>query len=124
MPANPSQFELLSGEPRRRHAWQDNLDFRSPAGLAIEIEPAAQTIRHDGVDHMKAETGAASIATGREKWVERLSPDIETHAAAVVGEQNFDMVISRRLDLDVDGTRLVIGERVRNGVEEEVGQHL
>ncbi len=33
-----------------RHAGKDQLDFRSLAGFAIEIDPATQTIRDDVVD--------------------------------------------------------------------------
>jgi hypothetical protein len=79
-----------------RHAGKDQLDFRSLAGFAIEIEPAAQAIRDNAVDDMKAEANAASIAARREERIERLAPDIEAHAAAIIGKDNFDIVRDRR----------------------------
>ena len=47
-----------------------------------------------------------------------------THAAAIVGKNNLDIVLARRLHLDVDGACLAGLERVRDRVEEQVGQHL
>ena len=112
---------LLSGPRRRRRARQDQLDFRPLAGFAVEIEPATQTIRDDAVDDMQAKAGAALIAARREKRIERFSPDIETHAAAVVGKKNFDIVLAGRLHLDVDGTALAVGKGVRDRIEKEIG---
>src|SRR5471030_3020289 len=77
-----SRPQLPSG---RRQARQHELDFRSPAGLAVEIDPAAQTVGDDTVDDMQAKAGAAQVATRREKRIESLAPDTVAHAAAVVG---------------------------------------
>src|SRR5882672_5731347 len=54
---------------QRRHPGQDDLDSRAPAGLGIEIEPAAEAIGHDAVDDMQAEPGAALVAARREERV-------------------------------------------------------
>jgi hypothetical protein len=75
---------LPSTRLRRRHAGQDQLDPCSLASFAIKMEPAAQTIRDDGVDDMETEASAASVPPGREERVEGLAPDIEAHAAAIV----------------------------------------
>src|SRR6202166_5460205 len=88
------------------------------------MEPAAQTIGDDAVDDVQAEAGAALVAAGREERIERLAPDIEAHAAAIVGKYHFDVVPSRRLHLDVDDAFFAVGKCVRDRVEEKVGQHL
>jgi len=72
---------------------------------------------------MQAEAGA-SIATCGEERIERFPPDIETHAAAIVAKNNFDMVTPGRPHVDINGTFLAVGKSVRNRVEEEVGQDL
>ena len=72
---------------------------------------------------MQAKAGT-SIATRRKEWIERLTPDIEAHAAAIVAKENFDVVGSRRPHPDVDGAALSIGKRMPDRVEEEIGQHL
>src|SRR5271154_3891954 len=88
------------------------------------MEPTTQTICDDAVDDMQPEAGAALAAARREEWIERPVPDIETHAAAIVGENNFDIVLPRRPHPDVDDACLAVGKRVRDRVEEQVGQHL
>src|SRR5277367_6281668 len=110
-------------EWRWRHARDDDHDFCPLAGRAIENKPAAQAISNDTVDDMQAEAGA-SIATCGEERIERFPPDIETHAAAIVAKNNFDMVTPGRPHVDINGTFLAVGKSVRNRVEEEVGQHL
>jgi hypothetical protein len=100
------------------------MDSRSLAGLAIEIEAATQAIRHDIVDNMQVEAGAALVAARREEWIKRLTPDIDTHSAAIVGKENFDIVIPRRPDFDIDRASGAVGKRMGNRVEEEIGQHL
>ena len=114
----PGQAELA------RHLRQDELNSRSLAGFAIEMQPAAQTIRNDGVDDVQAEAGAASISARREERIERPVPDIEAHAAAIIGKDDFDIVRPGCLHLDLDGTSLAVGKRMRDRVEEEDRQHL
>ena len=72
---------------------------------------------------MQAEAGA-SIATRRKERIERLPPDIEAPAATIVAKENFDVVGSRRLHLDVDSISLAIGKCVYDLVEEEICEHL
>src|SRR6202048_4682467 len=120
---NRRRRALLSGERCRRRARQDHLDLRPLAGLAVEIEPATQIIGDDAVDDMQAEAGAA-LAARREERIERLAPDIETHAATVVGKKHFDIALAGRLHPDVDGTSLAVGKRLRDRIENEIGQHL
>src|SRR6202035_1437238 len=79
---------------QRRNARQDDLDSRSAARLGIKLKPAAQTVGHDAVDDMQTEPGATLVAARREKRIERATPDIETHAAAIVGEDNLDIVLA------------------------------
>jgi len=38
---------------------------------------------------MQAEASVALIATCRKEWIERFAPDLETHAAAIVGKKEF-----------------------------------
>ena len=40
---------------------------------------------------MQAEAGAALMAAGGKERIERLPPDVRRHAAAVVGEDDFDV---------------------------------
>jgi hypothetical protein len=40
---------------------------------------------------------AALIVTRREERIERLTPDTETHAAAIAGKKNLDIALSGRL---------------------------
>ena len=70
---------------------------------------------------MQSKTSAALIATCREERIERSVPDIETHAAAIVGKNNFDMVDPGCLRLDVDSTSIAVRKCVRDRVEEEIG---
>ena len=67
-----------------RHAGQDQLNSCPFVRLAIEIDPATQTTRDDVVDDMKAEANAALVSARREERIERLAPDIDAHAAAIV----------------------------------------
>jgi hypothetical protein len=94
------------------------------ARLAIETDPATQTIRYDVVDDMKAEADAALIAARREERIERLAPVAETHAAAIIGKENFNVAISDRLYLDVDGTTSAVKKCMCNRVEKEIGERL
>jgi hypothetical protein len=87
---------LPRGGRRRRHTRQQEPDFRPLTGRAFEMEPATQTIRDDAVDNVEAEASAL-IATRCEERIERLASDTVTHPAAIVGEQDFDIVIARRL---------------------------
>ena len=116
-----STGSLLSSKPCGCHPRQEELDFRSLAGLTIEIEPSTQTIRDDAVDNMQAEARAALIAPCREERIERFTPDIETHATAIVGENNLDVIMPGCLRLDVDCASFATRKCVRDRVQEEVG---
>ena len=94
------------------------------ARLAVETDPATQTIRDDVVDDMKAEAGAALIPAGGEERIEGFAPNIKAHTAAVVRKNNFDTIMAGSLDLDVDEAFKAVGKRMRDRIEEEVGQHL
>src|ERR1700736_199623 len=65
---------LLGGLLQRRDPGKNDLNSRAAAGLGIEVEPAAKTIGYDAVDDMQAKPGAALIATGGEKRIERAAP--------------------------------------------------
>ena len=110
--------------PRRRGPGQDEPHPRSFGRFAVEIEAAAQTIGHDAVDDMQAEAGTALMTAGREEWIERLASDLRTHAATIIREQYLDLVRSGGAGLDVNPSLPSIRERMRNRIEEEMGQHL
>ena len=99
------------------------MDFRSLAGLAVELKAATQTVRNDVVDDMKTEAGASPIAARRKERIERIAPDLGAHAAAIVGKSNFHIVLPGRLHLDPDGASLAVRKGVGDRVEKQVGQH-
>ena len=66
-------------------------------------------------------TGIPCVTSLRTPKNESLTPDTETHAAAIVGEKNLDIVLPGRQHLDIDGSSLTVGKRVRDRIEEEVG---
>jgi hypothetical protein len=102
----------------RGHTWQDDRYFRPLAGFAIEIEPATQTIRDDVVDDVQTEARAALVASRREEWIERLTLDIEIHAAAIVGKNDLDIVLPGCPHPNVDNTSRTVGKSVCDRVEE------
>jgi len=61
------------------------------------------------------------VTSSRTPKNEGLTPDTETHAAAIVEEKNLDIVLPGRQHLDIDGSSLTVGKRVRDRIEEEVG---
>src|SRR5512138_4023341 len=79
---------------QRRRARQDHLDARAAARLGIEIKPAAEPRRHDAVDDVQAEPGAALVAPRREERIEGAAADVEAHAAAIVGKDDLDIVLA------------------------------
>ena len=105
-------------------ARQDDLDPRAAARLGIEIEPAAEPIGHDAVDDVQAKPGAALVAPRREERIEGAAANIEAHAAAIVGEQDLDIVLAGLAHLDIDRARPAVRESVRHRIEEQIGQHL
>ena len=111
---------LVTGLPSGSHPREDELDFCSFAGFAIEIEPATQTIHDNAVYDMQAEAGAALIAPCCKERIERLAPDIRSHRAAIVAKGSFHVVLPERLHLDVKGAPFSLGKRVRDRVEEKV----
>jgi hypothetical protein len=80
----------------RRDARQNDPYLRSFARLAVELQPATQTTRDDVVDDLQTEAGASLVATRRQERVERLTLDTETHAAAIVGKSDLDIVLAGR----------------------------
>src|ERR1700704_4110241 len=112
---------LFSRLLQRRNPGKDDLDTRAAAGLGMEVEPAAQTIGYDTVDDMQAQPGASLTATRREKRIQRPAPDVETHAATIVGENDFDVVLAGFPHLNIDGAGLAVREGVRNRIEEQIG---
>jgi hypothetical protein len=48
------------------------------------------------VDDVQAQARATAITARGEERIERVAPDIDTHAAAIVGKDNFDIVLARR----------------------------
>src|SRR3979411_3260040 len=78
-----SQTVLLGGLLQRRHPGPDGLDSRAAPRRGIEVEPPAQTVGHDTVDDVQAESGAALITARREERIERAAPgreyDAHTH---------------------------------------------
>jgi hypothetical protein len=119
-----TRFSLSKSDLCRGHTGQDQLNSRSPAGFGIKTEPPAQTIRDDSVDDVEAQTSTALIPAGREERIEGFAPNIEAHTAAVVRKNNFNIIMSGGLDLDIHTAASAVRERMHDRVEEEVGQHL
>src|SRR5882757_2234521 len=88
------------------------------------MESAPQIIRDNGMNDMQAEPCAAEIATGCEERIEGLASDIRAHAAAVVGKDDIDRVVTGGPDFDVDGTSAAVGKGVRDRIHEQIGQQL
>src|ERR1700689_1656356 len=109
---------------QRRHPRKDDLDSRPLPGFGIEVEPAAQAIGHDAVDDMQAKSGTALIAARREERVECTTPDVEAHAATIVGEDDFDIVLAGSPNLDVHLAWPAVRKGMRHRIEEQVGEHL
>src|SRR5229473_1561858 len=64
------------------------------------------------------------FATRREERIECAPPDIEAHAAAIVGKEDFDVVLAGLPNLDIDGAGLAVRKGVRHRIEEQIGEHL
>ena len=76
--------------------------MRSLARFARETKAASEAIRHDTIDDVQAEAGAARVAPRREKWMKSLAPDVRDHAAAIVGEKDLDAIGACGADRDID----------------------
>src|SRR5215475_2376301 len=98
----------------RRLARQDQMNGRPAPRLAFQLELSAQTIDHNAVNDMQAETGGPLMATRGEEGVECLSPDVRRHAAAVVGKYDLDVAGSRRSHLDSDCALAIAVESMRH----------
>src|SRR6185312_8516355 len=123
-PLRPKTPCLLRRLLQRRDARQDDLDARTIPRRGIEIETPAEPVGHDAVDDMKAEPGTALVPPGGEERIEGAAADIERHAAAIVGEDDLDVVLSGGARLDFDDPGPAIGKSVRHRIEEKIGQHL
>ena len=75
-------------------------------------------------DDVEAEPGAALRPSRGEKRIENAASNVLRHAAAVIGERDLDLVQPEPARLDQHLSAGPIGEAVRDGVEDEVGQHL
>ena len=63
---------------------------------------------------MQAKPGAALIAPGGEERIEGATPDVERHAAAIVGKKHLDIVRAGFPHLDIDRAGLAVREGVRH----------
>src|SRR5512134_1562732 len=97
---------------KRRCARQNHLDSRAAARLRIQIKPATEARRHNAVDDVQAEPGAALIAPRGEKRIERAATDVEAHANAVVRKDDLDIVLAGLPHLDIDRAGLAVRERM------------
>src|SRR6476646_1617065 len=104
----PNSCALFRCQLQRRDPGQDDLDSRASAGLGIEVEPAAQTVGYDAVDNMQAESSAALIAARREERIERAAPDVEGHAATIVGKNDLHIILAGLPHLNVDRALLAV----------------
>ena len=106
------------------------VDGGSPAGVGCRAYPArgaklaTQAIRHHAMDDMQAEASAALVAAGGKERVERLPPDVRAHAAAVVAKDDLDIIDAEGAHLDGNISLPAVRKRMRDRVEEKVGQHL
>src|SRR5947209_19421639 len=73
---------------------------------------------------MQAEASAALVAAGSKEWIERLPPDVRAHAAAVVAKDDLDIIGAGCAHLDGNISPPAVRKRMRDRVEEKVGQHL
>ena len=62
---------------------------------------------------MEAEADTALIPASGKERIEGFAPDIETHAATIVGKADFDIVVPECLHPDVMAPPSSSGRRVR-----------
>src|SRR5882672_1089518 len=87
-------------------------------------DPAAELLRHEIMDDVEPEPGIALRTPGGEEWIENVTLNLLRHAAAVIRESDLDLLDAEATRLDQHVPAGPIGEAVRDGVEDEVGQHL
>ena len=73
---------------------------------------------------MQAEPGAALIPPRGEERIERAPAHVERHAAAIVGEDDLDIVLAGLPHLDIDRAGLAVRKGMRHRIEEQIGEHL
>src|SRR5215831_17372767 len=109
-------------------AWrglrQNELNARAGAGLTFELQPAAKAFRYDVVDGVQAKPGRTQMAAGGEERVKGLSPDLRSHAAAIIGKQKLDVTGPRRAQRNIDAALSGAGECMHDRIDGEIGQHL
>ena len=107
-----------------RDPREKELNSCPPVGLAFQLDRSPKATGDDAVDDMQAKADAALVATRGEERIERLASIIGAHAAAVVGEENFNIILASRSYFDLDAAFLAVGKRMGDRIEEQVGQHL
>src|SRR5258705_9783383 len=109
---------------QRRHPRQDEVEARASARLGIEVEPAAQTVSHDTVDDVQPQAGAALIAACCEKRIEGPAPDVERHAASIVGKNDLNIILAGLPYPDIDRPWLAVRKGMRHRIQEQIGELL
>src|SRR6478609_1714498 len=123
-PTSTTPAALFSRLLQWRDARKDHLNPGAATRLGVEVEPTAQPVGHDTVDDVQAEPGAALIAARGEERVEGAAPDVEAHAAAIVGKQDLDVILAELARLDMDRAWPAARKGVRDRIEEQVGEDL
>jgi hypothetical protein len=96
--------ELSAYDPKQ--TWQEFSLVRAPfaeesvkrwsrAGLALQVEPAAEPLRDGVVDGVQPELGCAVMAAGGEKRIKLQPLDFRRHPTAIVGNSQLDMIVPR-----------------------------
>src|SRR5262245_9338399 len=81
-------------------------------------------LRHEIVDDVEAEAGVALAAVGGEKRIEDVALHIARDADTVIRKRDLDLLAIELARLDQHASRMLAGEAVREGVEDEIGQYL
>jgi hypothetical protein len=89
-----------------------------------ERDSTAELLRHEIMDDVQAEPGAALRTSGGEERIEDLTLNFLRNAVAVIRENDLDLFHAEATRLDQHVSARSVGEAVSDGVEDEVGQHL
>jgi hypothetical protein len=89
---------LSSGSGSR----QDKLHTRAGIRFAVEPDLAAELLRHDIVDDVQTKPCRTPVAASGEERIEGLSFDFRRHAAAVIGDEQLDVIVPVSAQPDVD----------------------
>src|SRR3974390_983879 len=114
-------FDLLLP---RRHQRKRHADGRTTTRRRDDRNLAAELLRHQVVDDVKAKTGTALRSSGGEERVEHVALDSLRNADAIIRKGDLDLIRAKTPCLDHHVPARRIRKPVREGVEDEICQHL